>query len=146
MKTSRSKGVDFSVNMDLPDGILADYYTNHLFIHVLCQSLAEKEASASPLCQGVAGCTRTTSPRPMHSRDENRPSSTLRKVNSNDIEKAIPKEEPPPNPKKTRARTADRRAAAEHRIKAADEANELLRDSTYSVRVLSQVRITQCVM
>lgn len=120
MKTSRSK---------------ADYYTNHLFIHVLCQSLADKESSASPLAQELS---RTQSPLPMHGRHSEEKASVRRGANGIDIEKGVPAAEKTPKSKKLRSGTEERRAAAEDRIKAADAANDILRDTTYSVRVNSK--------
>lgn len=88
---------------------------------------------SSPLLDGVA---RTTSPTGMDY-DEDERFSTLRK-DSNDIENGALEEETS-KPRRSRTTTVDRRTAAENRIKAADEANEALRDPTFSVRVVSKV-------
>lgn len=137
MKTSRSKGEIISSSLDtLLSYDTADYYTNHLFIHVLCQSLADKESSASPLAQELS---RTQSPLPMHGRHSEEKASVRRGANGIDIEKGVPVAEKTPKSKKLRSGTEERRAAAEDRIKAADAANDILRDTTYSVRVNSKV-------
>lgn len=112
-KTSRSK---------------ADYFTNHLFLHILSQSLAEKEAAASPL----APPPRSESPHPLpHLR---------RAPKVDDIEKGEIDEKKGGTTRnqKSRTTTIDRRTAAENRIKAADEANDLLRGNTLSVKVVTK--------
>jgi len=111
----------------------ADYYENWLFIHILCQSLAERQANASPLEQTlgdsdsedrVAPLTMSTVVSPL----SDKVSLRRGKVPNHDPEKGG-------IPKFKRQNTETRREAAENRIRAADRANDALRKTPTSVNV-----------
>lgn len=110
----------------------ADYYQKWLFIHILCQSLADSQTNASPL-QKTLNDDRVQSPMPLD----------MSAVVSPLVEKASIRRGKQPNrdPEKgfmpifRRENTAMRREAAETRIRAADRANDALRKTEASVNV-----------
>jgi hypothetical protein len=110
----------------------ADYYQNWLFIHILCQSLADSQTDASPL-QRTLGDDRVQSPMPM---DMSTVVSPL--VGKTSIRRG---KEPNRDPEKGkipifgRVNTATRREAAENRIRVADRANDALRKTEASVNI-----------
>jgi hypothetical protein len=119
---------------------VADYYTNHLFLHILSQSLAEKEAAASPLVPP----SRVMSPNSMSAEGEDtlKAPSLRRAQKIADLEKGEPKKSKltaGEKSRKGRMSTLDRRTAAEKRIKAADAANNILRENDLSVQVVTKV-------
>jgi len=111
----------------------ADYYQQWLFIHILCQSLADSQTHASPLQQTLDQDDRVTSPTPLDmstivSPLTSRVSLRRGKQPNRDPEKGR-------MPKFQRENTATRREAAETRIRAADKANDALRQTDTSVNV-----------
>jgi hypothetical protein len=109
-------------------------------LHILSQSLAEKEAAASPLTPPA----RVMSPYSMSAEDENTVKAPpLRRAQKiADLEKGKSKEAKltaGEHSRKGRMSTLDRRNAAEKRIKAADAANNLLRGNDLSVKVVTKV-------
>lgn len=110
----------------------ADYYQNWLFIHILCQSLADSQTHASPLNQTLSdGDDRVASPMDMSTIVTplaDKISLRRGKLPNRDPEKGKP-------PKFQRENTSTRREAAENRIRAADRANDALRKTEASVNV-----------
>ncbi|KAG9051960.1 hypothetical protein FS842_010763, partial [Serendipita sp. 407] len=137
MKTARSK---------------ADYYTNHLFLHIMCQSLAEKESAASPLANvnprrsSEHHAFRSKSPQQMTPEEEDAADEkNLRRRKRSqdvDVEKGISKSKgkgKTKDPKKKyRSPTEERRLETEERIKHTEEGNEKLRNNEYSVKVVTK--------
>ena len=110
----------------------ADYYQNWLFIHILCQSLADSQTQASPLHQTLNDDDdRVASPLDMSTIVTplaDKISLRRGKSRNRDPEKGK-------MPKFQRENTATRRDAAETRIRAADRANDALRKTSASVNV-----------
>jgi len=72
--------------------------------------------------------------------EETSKSSTLRRAQKvDDLEKGDATLTSSEHNNKNRASTLDRRTAAEHRIKAADAANDILRENEFSVKVVAKV-------
>ncbi|CAG7853911.1 SubName: Full=Related to Mg2 transporter protein, CorA-like {ECO:0000313/EMBL:CCA67912.1} [Serendipita indica DSM 11827] len=123
----------------------ADYYTNHLFLHVMCQSLEEKESSASPLVR-ISNPARSRSPAQMNHHEhthggaaEKAPSLRRRKgvAPAPDIEMGRPQ---PRKEKKRKSRmtTLDIRNQKNESLKRAEELNEALRDTMFTVKVTTK--------
>jgi len=110
----------------------ADYFQKWLFIHILCQSLADSQTNASPLTRTL-GEDRVQSPAPLD----------MSAVVSPLVQKSPSRRGKQPNrdPEKgripifRRENTATRREAAENRIRAADRANDALRKTEASVNI-----------
>ncbi len=112
----------------------ADYYQQWLFIHILCQSLADSQTNASPL-QDTLSDDRVQSPMPMPM-DMSTVVSPL-VANTSLRRGRQPNGDPEKGriPKFRRENTATRREATENRIRAADRANDALRRTEASVNV-----------
>jgi Mg2+ and Co2+ transporter CorA len=110
----------------------ADYYQKWLFIHILCQSLADSQSGASPLQQTLDN----NEPRVVSPVDMSAIVSPLAQKIS--LQQGKPENGDPEKgkiPKFKRENTEMRREAAENRIRAADIANDALRKTATSVNV-----------
>ncbi|PVF93811.1 hypothetical protein CPB86DRAFT_84374 [Serendipita vermifera] len=96
----------------------ADYYTNHLFIHIMCQTLKKNLSQASPLDNLVA--ERSTSPRPILGAGHRKPVHDVEKGANGDSAEA--KKSAPP-----RSATQEQRDAVEDTIRAKEGMNQVLR-------------------
>ncbi|KAG8807764.1 hypothetical protein FRC17_004275, partial [Serendipita sp. 399] len=116
------------------------------------KSLADKEASASPLANvqphgpSHNDAARSKSPQQMTAEEEKGAeeqanASTLRrrkKANDVDIEKGVANPKRKHSRQKYRSETEERRLETEKRIKHTEEANEKLRNTEYSVKVVTK--------